>query len=325
MLPTALCALQLRNLIGSIKDVCVGTVFYARNIHRCAPLASQVPRAPPSPPDGLAVTDSNLLTDYMKNQEIKNIVVLAGAGISTPCGIPDFRTQGTGLYDNLQKYNLPSPESIFDMDYFMRNPVPFFDLAKYIYPGNFSPGAAHYFVKLLDSKDKLLRMYTQNIDGLERLAGINEEKLVEAHGTFSTATCLRCGSKYSGEEVKTTIFNDDIPKCSKPRCRGVVKPDIVFFGELMPDCFHLHSVDIDNADLMIIMGTSLVVHPFASLVDRVKTEVPRLVINRDMIPGFDRRNDIFEQGDVDIIIPNLANRLGWLEDFNNLMLANDSE
>ena len=79
------------------------------------------------------------------------------------------RTPGTGLYDNLQKYNLPYPEAVFDIDYFSHDPQPFFTLAKALYPsGEYRPNIAHYFVKLLHNKDLLFRMYTQNIDGLER-------------------------------------------------------------------------------------------------------------------------------------------------------------
>ena len=79
-----------------------------------------------------------------------------------------LRTPGTGLYDNLQDYNIPEPTAIFDIDYFWYDPRPFFCLAKTLYPGNFQPNLAHYFVKLLHDKGLLLRMYTQNIDGLER-------------------------------------------------------------------------------------------------------------------------------------------------------------
>ena len=79
-----------------------------------------------------------------------------------------YRTPGTGLYDNLQQYNIPEPSAIFDITYFFHNPKPFFTLAKELYPGSYSPNAVHYFVRLLQEKGLLLRNYTQNIDGLER-------------------------------------------------------------------------------------------------------------------------------------------------------------
>lgn len=89
-----------------------------------------------------------------------------------------FRTPGTGLYDNLQQYRIPEPTAIFDLDFFWYDPRPFFCLAKSLYPGNYQPNYVHYFVKLLHDKGLLLRMYTQNIDGLERCKLAKFQQLV---------------------------------------------------------------------------------------------------------------------------------------------------
>ncbi len=203
---------------------------------------------------------------YIASGHATNIVTMSGAGISTSAGIPDFRTPGTGLYDNLQKYDLPNPQAIFTLDYFRRNPQPFFTLAKELYPGSFKPTPSHLFIKLLQDKGLLLRHYTQNIDTLERQAGVDPDKLVEAHGTFASAHCVGCGKEYSQEFVKDAVFADSIPCCDD--CNATVKPDIVFFGESLPDRFHrLVSTDFHRCDLLIIMGTSLTVQPFAGLVD----------------------------------------------------------
>jgi NAD-dependent deacetylase sirtuin 2 len=145
-----------------------------------------------------------------------------------PTGIPDFRSPGTGLYDNLQKYNLPHPTAVFELDYFIENPRPFYFLAKELYPGNFSPTPAHMFVRLLQDEGRMQRVYTQNIDTLERRAGIKPELLVEAHGSFADAHCVACKHPHEHEWVKEHVFSDRIPTI----CDGLVKPDIVFFGEV---------------------------------------------------------------------------------------------
>ena len=258
-------------------------------------------------------------------EQRESVVVMAGAGISVSAGIPDFRTPGTGLYDNLQKYDLPEPTSIFDIDYFRKNPRPFCMLAREMYPGNFRPTPAHFFIKLLEMKGVLKRCFTQNIDTLERVAGISAEKLVEAHGSFGEAHCIDCRAAYSQAWVKEEIFAGNVPRC--PVCVGsakkeqgegvggpaseqeeetdpaavekegaggdtggeddekqegevgLVKPDIVFFGEGLPErFFEKRTHDLPSAELLIIMGTSLQVSPFCELVHDVPATCPRLLL-----------------------------------------------
>ncbi|KAG5268975.1 hypothetical protein AALO_G00196910 [Alosa alosa] len=219
---------------------------------------------------------------YINSGACKNIICMVGAGISTSAGIPDFRSPGTGLYANLQKYNLPYPEAIFQIGYFKTHPEPFFALAKELYPGQFKPTVCHYFIRMLKEKGLLRRCYSQNIDTLERVAGLGDTDLVEAHGTFYTSHCLSflCRKEYSLEWMKEKIFKDEIPMCDK--CSGLVKPDIVFFGENLPARFFTSmTADFPRCDLLIIMGTSLQVQPFASLVGRVPKSAPRLLINME--------------------------------------------
>ena len=202
-------------------------------------------------------TNDDVIKDVAKAiEKSSKIMVLSGAGLSVAAGIPDFRTPGTGLYDNLQRYNLPYPEAVFDVRFYQNNPRPFCTLARELWPGlKHSPTKAHTFLKLLADKKKLLRVYTQNIDGLESVAGIDDTKLVECHGHFRSASCSRCGSKQSEiDVVKQTILEGNIPKCTS--CNGgYIKPDIVFFGESLPDRFHkLIKQDRKQADLLIIMG-----------------------------------------------------------------------
>lgn len=207
---------------------------------------------------------------------------MVGAGISTSAGIPDFRSPGSGLYYNLQKYNLPYPEAIFEIGYFKQHPEPFFALARELYPGQFKPTPCHYFMRMLKEKGILLRCYTQNIDTLERVAGIPQDVLVEAHGTFYTSHCTSvfCGKEYPLNWMKEKIFSEQLPKCDK--CNTLVKPDIVLFGESLPAKF-FSSIkhDFPKCDLLIIMGTSLQVQPFASLASKVPVNTPRLLINKE--------------------------------------------
>ncbi|XP_067902869.1 NAD-dependent protein deacetylase sirtuin-3, mitochondrial isoform X5 [Heterodontus francisci] len=228
---------------------------------------------------------------------------------------------GSGLYDNLQQYDIPYPEAIFEINYFSHNPKPFFALAKQLYPGHCKPNCAHYFVRLLHQKELLLRMYTQNIDGLERMAGIPPEKLVEAHGTFATATCTVCLETFSWEQLREDVMQKKVPRC--PSCSGVIKPDIVFFGEQLPAKFHLYLIDLPSADLLIILGTSLEVEPFASLSEMVRKSVPRVLINQDLVGSVTRNplrvNDVVELGDIVGGVKRFSEMLGWNEEINNLL------
>ena len=257
------------------------------------------------------------LAQDLANSKYKNIVVLIGAGMSVSAGIPDFRTPGTGLYSKLEDYNLPYPEAIFELEYFRQNPAPFVDVAKAIWPGQADgPNAtlAHSFVALLEKRGLLKRVYTQNIDGLERLAGVSDERLIECHGHFSTCSCIKfmCKRKkdIDPKECQETYMKGEIMKC--PDCGSFVKPDIVFFGEELPSIFVDYiDKDMDDCDLLIVMGTSLLVAPVASIPNWVGKKVPRLLINRDLVGSFAtearrakhtsnfQTRDVFAQGDCD--------------------------
>lgn len=274
------------------------------------------------------------IVKYLQEKNCTNIITMAGAGISTSAGIPDFRSPGSGLYHNLEKYDLPDPQAIFEIDFFRSNPQPFFTLARELYPGSFKPTVCHYFIRLLHEKGMLLRHYTQNIDTLERVAGIPEEKLVEAHGTFYTNHCLDCRKEYSMEWMKGNIFSDSVPTCLD--CNGLVKPDIVFFGENLPKKFFTNvQNDFPKCDLLIIMGSSLVVQPFASLVDRVSSTCPRILINREKagerstlmtmmgLGGLDFKSDNTRDVaficDCDSGCQAFADKLGWGDELKELV------
>ncbi|XP_040977821.1 NAD-dependent protein deacetylase sirtuin-2 [Aquila chrysaetos chrysaetos] len=202
----------------------------------------------------------------------KNVVCIVGAGISTSARIPDFHSPGTGLYTNLQSYHLPYPEAIFEISFFKQHPEPFIALARELYPGQFKPMVCHYFMRLLQEKGLLLRCYTQNIDTLERVAGLEPKLLVEAHSTFFTSHCLRpsCRQPYGLQWMKERIFSSLVPKCKK--CQSMVKPDIFFFfRESLPSRF------------FTLLQTSRRLTCSLSWAPRcrVPTDTPRLLINKE--------------------------------------------
>ena len=259
----------------------------------------------------------------------RKVIIMAGAGISCKAGIPDFRSPGTGLYSNLANYNLTRPEDMFSLPFFRKDPLPFYDFAKSIWPtGQHKPTKAHLFMRLLEQQGRLHRVYTQNIDGLEHLAGVSADKLVESHGSFSSARCIDCNTSADITKVKEAIFSNRVPVLCDS-CSGFVKPDITFFGEMLPNRFHeLSPSDFEQCDLLIILGTSLKVAPFNSLPSQVEDTVPRLLINRDPVHGtgfepliFDgpcAYRDIFLPGDCDGNICNLVQLLGMESEFESL-------
>ncbi|XP_031629185.1 NAD-dependent protein deacetylase sirtuin-1 isoform X2 [Contarinia nasturtii] len=271
----------------------------------------------------------------------KNIIVLTGAGVSVSCGIPDFRSRD-GIYERLRiEYpDMRDPQSMFDIGYFARDPRPFYQFAKEIYPGQFQPSLSHRFIKLLERKGKLLRNYTQNIDTLERVAGI--ENVIECHGSFATASCTRCKYMVEADEIQDDILHQRIPMCKicdtpkdgdhddndallNPRpeqpfnynqlvAAGVMKPDIVFFGESLPDKFH-STIELDKShcDLLIVIGSSLKVRPVALIPSSINQSIPQILINREQLDHF--VFDVELLGDSDVIINHMLHTLG--EDWND--------
>ncbi|KAK7874399.1 hypothetical protein R5R35_001495 [Gryllus longicercus] len=265
------------------------------------------------------------VAEYILSEQCTKIVTMAGAGISTAAGIPDFRSPSSGLYAQLAALRLPYPEAVFDFDYFTQNPVPFFRICKEMYPKlKVKPTLTHYFIKLLDDKGLLLRHYTQNIDGLERKAGLCEDKLIQAHGTYETGHCLKCNKGYSLKWMETYVMSDTIPMCIA--CGALVKPDIILFGEGIPQrVVSKCRSDFRSCDLLLILGSSLTVEPIASFAGLVKKKCPRVLINRTPVQkrGFRFQNsdsrDIAWYGNSDEGCSTLALYLGWEKDLVKLM------
>lgn len=208
---------------------------------------------------------------------------------------------------------------MFDISYFRSNPLPFYTLAHELYPGKYKPTISHTFVRLLSDKGLLLKLFTQNIDCLERAAGVPEDKIVEAHGSFAHHHCIECKSSYPEDLMKTAISKAEVPHCLTPQCNGLVKPDIVFFGEQLPEEFHNNRTLPSAADLCIVMGTSLSVQPFASLPSFCEEGVPRVLVNLEHVGGLgSRADDVLILGDCDAGVRKLVTALGWESDLENL-------
>ncbi|KAJ1494935.1 DHS-like NAD/FAD-binding domain-containing protein [Baffinella frigidus] len=237
----------------------------------------------------------------------KRILVLTGAGISASCGIPTFRGKGD-FYDTVaREFDLPDGSAIMDAHFFRDDPRPFFKVARRLYPSNFSPSAAHRFLRRLDDSGKLLRDYTQNVDTLERVAGVRS--VVYCHGSFSTAVCTRCDRKFAGEYIEDEILSGTVPRCRS--CDGgVIKPSIVFFNEMLPRGFyHSLSEDAPRADLLLVMGTSLSVAPVSHIPAALR-HIPSVFINAESVSACDEGLfDVFVRGACDDAIRNIERHL----------------
>lgn len=270
-------------------------------------------------PFTLKSRDLSSVASYILSPKCKRIVVLTGAGISTSAGIPDFRSPETGLYANLARLNLPYAEAVFSIDYFRSKPEPFYTLAAELYPGKYRPTITHSFIYLLHKKGLLLKHFTQNIDCLDREAGVPGNKVIEAHGSFAKQRCIDCKTEYPDDRMKKHIEFRDIPRCVNKECGGLVKPDIVFFGEALPSEFFMNKGLVTEADLVIVLGTSLTVQPFASLPSMAGAGVPRLLLNLEQVGGLGSRpDDVLQLGDCDGGVRKLAEALGWLDELEAL-------
>jgi NAD-dependent SIR2 family protein deacetylase len=432
------------------------------------------------------------LISGIHNKHYNKIVFLVGAGISVAAGIPDFRTPKIGLYAQVKALGLPVPEDIFSLEFFLDNPLPFYEIAKkfLLYSSDDEKAAyigdslnvdnadvsddismqndqiklkpiqkppvlpvnAHRFMKRIEMEKQLLMIYTQNIDSLELEVGINEKKVVQAHGNMRKAHCVSCKKEYSMKEftsscqkgqlfycgvchklpnllsngptpdtfvkdrsttgnhmlevvseeevlisenesnlndvdeylttnetnilslpdlsceetvdtfpsVDSPLFSLPSPVCPRSLHHpsqslsmlqqkkkvyqsdegGIIKPDIIFFGEKINKLFNKRFAKISEADLVIVMGTSLKVHPFSSLVSQIPLTTPLVIINKELTKlsttpkgvgkgggrsTEERENLLFLEGDIEENILKLATDLGWNLQENEKLSSSSSK
>ncbi|WP_440897797.1 NAD-dependent protein deacylase [Amphibacillus sp. Q70] len=216
-------------------------------------------------------------------KKAESIVVLTGAGVSTASGIPDFRS-GNGIWT--ADY---SREYYMSRAYFLQDPEDFWLKYKEIFQikllKDYQPNKVHYFLSELETKGKRTSIVTQNVDGLHRLAG-NEQHVIEYHGNLDTASCPKCGKSYG----LAYLMAEDVPVCVEQNCGTILKPDIVLFGD--PIVKHTEAeMAIDSSELMLVLGTSLLVTPFSLLPSYAKQRhMPMAIINREPTP----MDDLFD-------------------------------
>ena len=212
----------------------------------------------------------------------KRIVVFTGAGASTESGIADFRSPG-GVWD---KYN---PEDFYFQRFLAseESREKYWQMSTEVYESlkKAKPNPVHLAIAELEKLDKLDCVITQNIDGLHHKAGNSREKIIELHGTALSVSCLSCRRKYERDEVQEKMLNGvNVPCCDD--CEGLLKPDTISFGQAMPERETNEAYERSfGSDLFIVIGSSLVVQPAATMPVRAKQGGATLVIiNRDPTP-----------------------------------------
>lgn len=195
-------------------------------------------------------------------EESHTIAFFTGAGISTLSGIPDFRSKN-GLYSN--RYHGKKPEIILHIKYFNKHPEEFYAFYREkLLIDNIDPNVIHLFISELQQLGKEVTVVTQNIDGLHEKAG--SLKIHNLHGTIHRNYCVDCKKEYDIDYIKQT---DGIPYCKK--CGGIIRPAITFYGEFLDkETFKQARLDTKNADLLIVLGTSLVVYPASEIVSHFR-------------------------------------------------------
>jgi NAD-dependent deacetylase len=218
--------------------------------------------------------------------EAQKILVFTGAGLSTESGIPDFRSPG-GIWD---KYD----PSEFYFDRFISSEAArekYWAMSYEYYETMKSarPNRAHLAIAALEEKGKLLCLVTQNIDNLHHRAGNSPEKIIEIHGTAFSVSCLKCGGKYDRDRIQMLLSQRlKAPYCKI--CGGILKPDTVSFGQAMPQDKMQRALDLaGECDLCVVMGSSLVVYPAASIpACAAEAGAQLIIINRDPTPLDDK-------------------------------------
>jgi NAD-dependent deacetylase len=224
-------------------------------------------------------------------RDSRRTVALTGAGISVPSGIPDFRSPGTGLWEKVD------PMEVAHIEVFRRDPKRFWTYyrPRFGMLSDKRPNGAHAVLAELESRGLLDAVVTQNIDRLHHKAG--SRHVIEVHGTIETSTCMDCGASYSLELVEGLFDDEGVARCNG--CNGPVKPDVVLFGELLPERAMDEAAALAaDAELLLCVGSSLEVYPVAGLPALTRSSGGRVAIVTKGPTPYDGEADVRLEGDV---------------------------
>ena len=224
-------------------------------------------------------------------RDAERVVALTGAGISVPSGIPDFRTPGKGLWEKVD------PMEVAHIDAFHGDTRRFWNFyrPRFAELGAKEPNRAHHALAELEHRGLLEAVITQNIDRLHAKAG--SDRVIEVHGSIATSSCTSCRSSYPLERVGELFDDDGVATCAC--CFGKVKPDVVLFGELLPEAAMAEAQELcAAADLLLCVGSSLEVYPVAALPDLTLDSGGRLAIVTQGPTPYDGEAAVKLDGDV---------------------------
>jgi NAD-dependent deacetylase len=244
----------------------------------------------------------------------RSVVALTGAGISTAAGIPDFRGP-QGLYVS-RRYD---PEKVFDIRWFHREPRYFYEFARDFVDmaSTIRPTFTHFFLTQLAVAGKNITVITQNIDMLHQMAG--SRRVVELHGSYGSAACCSCSRSYDGltypwwDEAMRTSPCAPVALC--PACNGVLKPDIVFFGEMV-NCYEESESVIKGCELLLVLGSSLSVTPASRLPYAARGTT--VVVNQGSVTLGPAPHRFFIDSEVDVYLQEVATSMGMTLAGNHL-------
>ena len=236
-------------------------------------------------------------------KQSRRSVVLTGAGFSTPSGIPDFRSEGTGLWSKVNSMDVAS------LDTFRKAPEKFFDWVRPLLGQilEAEPNPAHRAIARLEAAGMVRTVLTQNIDILHQKAG--SKNVIELHGTLRTVSCSHCFRQFDSDGfIETLVRDGTLPRC--PDCGSLLKPDVILFGEQLPvRAWQAAEAAVRTCDLMLVAGSSLEVLPVAGLPLKALDAGAHLIIVNHFPTYLGVRADAVVLGNVADIIPEIAKRV----------------